>query len=36
MALRPKESGFGLLTLAAGMVAYQWFFRPRRTNEIHH
>ena len=31
MALRPKESGFGLLTLGAGMLAYQWFFRPRRT-----
>ena len=31
MALRPKESGFGLLTLAAGILAYQCFFRPRRT-----
>jgi len=31
MALRPKESGLGLLTLAAGMLAYQCFFRPRRT-----
>ena len=29
MALRPKESGFGLLTMAAGMLVYRWFFRPR-------
>jgi APA family basic amino acid/polyamine antiporter len=27
MALRPKESIFGLLTMALGMVAYYWFFR---------
>jgi APA family basic amino acid/polyamine antiporter len=27
MALRPKESIFGLLTMAAGMLAYRWFFR---------
>jgi len=27
MALRPKESFFGLLTMAAGMLAYRWFFR---------
>lgn len=31
MALRPKESGLGLLTLVAGMLVYRWFFRPRRT-----
>jgi APA family basic amino acid/polyamine antiporter len=29
MALRPKESGLGLLTMAAGMLVYRWFFRPR-------
>jgi APA family basic amino acid/polyamine antiporter len=29
MALRPKESGFGLLTMAAGMLVYRWFFRRR-------
>jgi APA family basic amino acid/polyamine antiporter len=29
MALRPKESIFGLLTMAAGMLAYRWFFRHR-------
>jgi APA family basic amino acid/polyamine antiporter len=27
IALRPKESFFGLLTMAAGMLAYRWFFR---------
>ncbi len=26
MALRPKESVFGLLTMAAGMLAYRWLF----------
>jgi APA family basic amino acid/polyamine antiporter len=29
MALRPKESLFGLLTMAAGMLAYRGFFRRR-------
>jgi APA family basic amino acid/polyamine antiporter len=29
IALRPKESFFGLLTMAAGMLAYRWFFHPR-------
>ena len=29
MVLRPKESGLGLLTMAAGMLAYHWFFRRR-------
>ena len=29
MALRPKESGLGLLTMAAGMLVYRWFFRRR-------
>jgi APA family basic amino acid/polyamine antiporter len=29
IALRPKESFFGLLTMAAGMLAYRWFFRRR-------
>jgi APA family basic amino acid/polyamine antiporter len=29
MALRPRESFFGLLTMAAGMLAYRCFFRPR-------
>jgi APA family basic amino acid/polyamine antiporter len=29
MALRPKESFFALLTMAAGMLAYRWLFRPR-------
>jgi APA family basic amino acid/polyamine antiporter len=29
MALRPKESGLGLLTMAAGMLAYRWFLQPR-------
>jgi len=29
MALRPRESFFGLLTMAAGMLAYRWFFRQR-------
>jgi APA family basic amino acid/polyamine antiporter len=29
MALRPKESFFGLLTMAAGMLAYRWFFHRR-------
>jgi APA family basic amino acid/polyamine antiporter len=28
-ALRPKESIFGLLTMAVGMLAYRWFFRRR-------
>jgi hypothetical protein len=27
IALRPKESILGLLTMAAGMLAYRWFFR---------
>ena len=27
MALRPKESIFGLVTMAVGMLAYRWFFR---------
>jgi APA family basic amino acid/polyamine antiporter len=31
IALRPKESGLGLLTMAAGMLAYHWFFRPSGT-----
>ena len=31
MALRPKESGLGLLTMAAGALVYYWFLRPRRT-----
>jgi APA family basic amino acid/polyamine antiporter len=29
MALRPRESIFGLLTMAAGMLAYRWLFHPR-------
>ncbi len=29
MALRPTESGLGLLTMAAGMLVYRCFFRPR-------
>jgi APA family basic amino acid/polyamine antiporter len=31
MALRPKESFFGLLTLAAGMLVYRWFFHRARA-----
>ena len=27
MALRPKESFLGLLTMAGGAVVYRWFFR---------
>jgi hypothetical protein len=29
MALRPKESALGLLTMAAGSLVYRWFFRRR-------
>jgi APA family basic amino acid/polyamine antiporter len=29
MALRPKESILGLLTMAGGALVYRWFFRPR-------
>jgi len=29
MALRPKESSLGLLTMAAGMLTYRWLFRRR-------
>jgi hypothetical protein len=29
MALRPKESFFGLLTMAVGLLAYVLFFRRR-------
>jgi APA family basic amino acid/polyamine antiporter len=29
MALRPKESFFGLLTMAGGALVYRWFFRRR-------
>ena len=30
MALRPKESFLGLLTMAGGALVYRWFFRPRK------
>jgi hypothetical protein len=29
MALRPRESFLGLLTMASGALVYRWFFQPK-------
>jgi hypothetical protein len=32
MALRPKESFLGLLTMAGGALVYRWAFRNRSAS----